>query len=158
MNRERMKKNLLRYFFLLNYCNRSILMFHSHFIVISNIYIFISNFFSYNQYLSFQYLSFFISEKRAFCNYSIFSHIFFTSLKHTYFFSDGLSRLSCREMLVYNFFSVKFYFHWTILATRVYKQRVYYITWKIVYKYLINCCVLTWFILFWINGRDTLLL
>jgi len=25
-------------------------------------------------------------------------------------------------------------------------------------KYLVNYCVLTWFILFWINGRDTLLL
>ena len=55
-------------------------------------------------------------------------------------------------MLIYNFFPIKFYFYWTILATRVYEGEIYYITRikkSYIIKYLVNCCVLIWFILFW---------
>jgi len=83
------------------------------------------------------------------------------SLKHTHFFSDSLWGFSWKEILIYNFFfPAKFYFYWTILATRVYEGGIYYITRMKNRKQLniVNCCVLIWFILFWINGRSILLL
>jgi len=74
----------------------------------------------YFKYLHFLYRIFFhtinifrfISEKRAFCNYSIFFRIFFSqvsNLKHTHFFSGSLSKFLWKEMLVYNFFPIIFY-------------------------------------------------
>jgi len=92
----------------------------------------------YFEYLHFLYWIFFhkinifhfVSEKRAFCNYLIFFRIFssqVSNLEHMLFFS-GLSRFLRKEMLVYNFFPIKFYFYWTILATWVYEGEVCYIT------------------------------
>jgi len=110
--------------------NRLILMFHVSFCRYFEYLHFLYRFFSYNQYLSFY--------KRNSCflqlysiyyyYYSIFFRILFSqvlSLKHVHFFSDDLWRLLWREMLVYNFFPIKFYFYWTILATRVYEGNVY---------------------------------
>jgi len=128
MNTERVKKRSFSGFFFFDWTNRSILMFH------------IFTFCSYFKYLHFLYRFFFIQlvflfYKRKTCFlqlFDFFSHTFFTGLestqvKCTHFFSDGLSRLSWREMLVYNFFPIKFYFYWTI-TTRVYEGEVYYIT------------------------------
>jgi len=84
-------------------------MFHVSFVIISNIYIFYTDFFSYNQMIfhtndNILYIFRFISEKRAFCNYLIFfayflhkSYFRLESQTYVYFFSDSFSRLSKRN-------------------------------------------------------------
>jgi len=110
---EKKSFSIALFFFLLNY--RSIVMFHI-------------SFYKYFEYLHFSYQAFFhtinilcfVSKKHAFCYYSILFRTFssqVSSFKYTHFFR----RFSWREMLVYNFFRLKFYFYWTILATWVYE-------------------------------------
>ena len=114
---------------------------------------FLLNFFSYNQYLSFY------KRKTCFLQlFDFFSHTFFSSLKsQTYAFLFWWPfETFIKRNADYNFFSGKFYFYWIILTTRVYEGEVLYNTQEKsqTIKYLINCCVLTWFILFWIKKRD----
>ena len=95
------------FFIFFFWTNKSILMFHVSFCRYFESYIFIPNFFYIINIFRF------ISEKHAFCNYSIFFAYFLHKswVSNVRIFSDGLSRLSWKEMLVYNFFPVKFYFY-----------------------------------------------
>ena len=112
--------DVFKIFFLLN---KSILIFHVSFCsYFEYVYFFIPIFFHTINIFRF------INEKRFFVTFDFFSRIFFTSLEsRTYAFLFWWSfNTFFWEMLVYNFFLVKFYFYWTILATRVYEGEVYY--------------------------------
>jgi len=97
--------------------NRLILIFHILFCrYFEYLHFLYRTLFPYNQYFSFY--------KRKMCFlqlFDFFAHIFIISLKHISFLM-AFRRFSWKEMLVYNFFPVKFYFYWTILATQVYEK------------------------------------
>jgi len=81
---------------------------------------------------------------------TLFNFLHKSRVSNIHFFLIAFQRFSWKE--IYNFFPVKFYFYWTILATRVYERNTYIMRMKD-HKQLNICCVLTWFILFCFNER-----